>query len=166
MVSFRAGIELIQSPCETRLTFGYDNIYRAVYKISPPSVPPPGKKIKAIFNINKYRIESNIVCVPGPPSTEYEKYLRQALVEFTLGEYDKLLKTAGILISENPSAAADYWYKGLALEGQGNRKEALKVYETALEKIPLPPEGEGEFHDPPMFIIQRIRYLKKLKKPE
>lgn len=153
------GIKLIRAPEEARIVLGPDDVYQAMYEVSPSSVPAPGRRIRAIFKINKYRIESNTVQVPQPPSTEYEKFLRQARVEFRLKDYDKLLQTADRLVSLDPSEAAGYRYKGITLERSGNYSEAIQSYKMALEKTP-PSSGKRCVY--PMPIYRRIKQLQKL----
>lgn len=153
------GVELIDAPKITKIILGPEDTITARYKIPPSAAPSPGEKLHAKMKIDKYTITSNKETIPELPADEGENLLRQAVIESGLNEYGNLLQTAEKIISQYPESSWGYWYKGKALEGRGNFAEALKSYQTALEKVPIP--KEGEYPEPPMPIITKIRELKR-----
>ncbi len=151
--------ELVFAPKETKLVLGPKDTIIARYKIPPVAVPAAGQLLQAKMKAGKYNIVSNKVIIPETKTSGKGILLRQAFIESELKDYDKLLQTADKLIAEAPASSWGYWYKGLALEGQGSLKEALTAYQTALKKVPLPKPGENR--EPPTPIFTKIRELKK-----
>ena len=111
------------------------------------------------FDIDKYTILSNKQKIPQETKTVEDQSLRKAYNAFVLDDYSRLLKQADDLIKNENTAADGYFFKGAALEKEGDYAGALDAYKTALKQLPRP--KKGEFYEPPDVLWQKIRLMEE-----
>ncbi|MFQ6037021.1 MAG: tetratricopeptide repeat protein [Candidatus Aminicenantales bacterium] len=149
---------LVFAPEDEEWTFTPGKVYEALYVIDAADAPSPGTRVLAELAIEGRTIRSNDFTVPPFPEDDRERLLQKAEFLLNLGRIDALMETAEKLIAAFPDDPAGYWFKGLSLEGSGDRSGALAAYEEALKKFPH--SGREGSVEPPMRLIRRIRELR------
>ena len=162
------GVSLVTAPGEDELQLGATESYVLTFKLTASAAPPPGAQIRAVFHHANQEMVSNAVPSPLSPSGEGANNLalqREARAAHVLGDYEQLLRLSEEMITTDPTAFGGYWFKGIALEAQGDAEGALQAYETALQYLPEPGRtqdlsGHHGHADPALDIFQRVRALR------
>lgn len=149
---------VISAPEQEELIFEAGKVFEAIVEFEMPAVLPPGSFLIAEMRLPDSSVQSNDVEIPASPSDKKEIILQKMRLLLLAGEYKELLAAAEEAISQNQNDHSGYWYSGLALESIGEDRAALAAFTEALEKYPKP--SKGEFSEPPMRLVKKIRDLK------
>jgi len=156
---------VLYAPDQEELIFEPGLVFEAVYEFETSEVLQPGSLLMTEMRLTDSTVQSNDVEIPVSPSDKEGRILLKMKLLLLSGKDKELQAAAEEAISENPNDPSGYWYKGLALENTGENRAALAAFTLALEKYPKP--SKGEFSEPPMLLVEKIRDItQRLKEPE
>jgi hypothetical protein len=157
-----AGLTLVQAPESADLDLGPRTGAALVFRLAAAARPPIGQRVQATVRLPGADIVSNFASVPDQPDSDTMGLQQQARAAAALRRHDRLLELADAMIAREPQVFAGHWFRGLALEGQGRKPEALQAFEAALDRLPaqtgLTPDGFSDI-DPAVF--DRVRRLRE-----
>jgi len=153
------GAVLVEAPKSESVSLGPKDALTAVYRIPSANLPLPGTLVRAEMKAAGDVILSEAIPVPNPPDSEKGLLLRKAEIRLKLKSWAEAKAAAEEIIERFPGEAAGYWLKAQTLEGEGLDAEALKMYNTALEKALA--QKDADQVEPPLPIIIKIRDLEE-----
>jgi len=154
-----AGVVLVDAPKSESVSLGPKDALTGVYRIPSANLLMPGTLVRAEMKAAGEVILSEAIPVPNPPDSEKGLLLRKAEIRLKLKSWAEAKAAAQEIIERFPGEAAGYWLKAQTLEGEGHDAEALRMYNTALEKALA--QKEADQHEPPLPIIIKIRDLEE-----
>ncbi|MGE3190626.1 MAG: hypothetical protein AB7N90_13155 [Vicinamibacterales bacterium] len=145
-------VTVVRAP-EAALDFGAGNSEQVVIALSAGALPAPGTLVRVRFATAPFEAATTPAPVPAPPAAGTAGLTASARAAELLGRPDVVAARADALIAAAADAASGYYYRGVALEAQGDRAGAIAAYEAALARTPEGPE-------PPIGITARLARLR------
>ena len=148
-----SSVRVLGRPDAASHVLGASDVIHALFEIGSDGVRALDGQIVAVVSVNGWTIRSNVFTL-APPQQTRDRLIARARAAELRGDHPALLAAGDALTAAAPGDPMGAWFRGLALEAQGKREDALAAYQAAASTV-----DPARMEEPPIELYRRIAAL-------